>query len=331
MNKKKYDILSIGDALVDLEFNVNENFLKELNLPKGKMTLIDHETYHNLIEDLIGIQHVKACGGSAANSIITAQLLGATTFYCGRVAKDEYGQFFYEDLKDKGVSTNIDKKKQYDGHTGKCIVMLTPDGERTMSTFKGISEYLSLTDLCDQTIQNSKYLFTEGYLVTLPSTFAVALKAHELAYQYGIKRVLSLSDCNVIKKFKNNLLLLMKNPVDLLFCNEQEALDFCQTTNLEKAKTILLQYAKTFTVTLGKKGSITYDGHQSFYSPAIKTDFVDSLGAGDIFAGTFLYGLSRGYSYEAANRLSNIAASRIVSKTGPRINQHDAEHILECV
>src|SRR3990172_5671368 len=159
-----YDIYGVGNALVDLEFEVSDAQLRSLNIDKGVMTLIDQDRYEQLIDDLQGLKHAKASGGSGANSIITAQLLGAKTFYSCRVANDELGEFYYRDLHNKGVTTNLDENNRAAGITGKCLVMLTPDAERSMSTYLGISADLSAKELREQAISTSKFIYSEGYL-----------------------------------------------------------------------------------------------------------------------------------------------------------------------
>lgn len=324
----KYHIYALGNALVDLEFEVTETELETLNVSKGVMTLIDEHRHNQLIDDLNGFKHSKASGGSAANSVIAAQVLGAKTFFSCRVANDENGEFYYQDLYQRGTVTNLDQNNSQEGITGKCIVMVTPDAERSMSTFLGITTTLSTQDLNEEAIRQSHFLYTEGYLVTDASPFATALRAHELAKAYHIKRVTTLSDPNIVLYFKENIKTVLQDPVDLLFCNEQEALLFCETDSIEIAKECLQQYAKTFAITLGGKGSLTFDGKQFHHSACAAVKVVDTLGAGDTFAGAFMYALAHHFSYAEANRLANIAAGKLVSKYGPRIDTQDAAFIL---
>lgn len=323
----KYDIYAIGNALVDMEFEINDKELRRLNVEKGVMILIDEKRHHYLINNLEGIKHVKASGGSAANSIITAQLLGAKTFYCSRIADDEYGNFFYHDLQTKGVTSNLNDNHK-SGVTGKCIVMLTPDAERSMNTYLGIAEELSVDDLDEGEIAKSFFLYTEGYLVSNESTFNTALKAHQLAKKSKIKRATTLSDPNIVKYYKKNLKSILSDPVDLLFCNEKEAFLFCECQDITRVKEELQIYAKSFVITLGSRGSLAFDGHNWYVCEAMANQVIDTLGAGDTFAGAFMLAISRGFSYDKANRFANLAAGRIVSKFGPRINLNDAKFIL---
>lgn len=327
---KKYDIYSLGNALVDLEFEVTDAELKELGVEKNVMTLIDKRKHHELIEDLDGIKHAKASGGSGANSVACAQVLGAETYFTCRVGHDASGHFFYDDFHAKGVHTNLKNQDPMEGITGKCIVMLTPDAERTMCTFLGVADQYNENDIDFDALGNSTYLYTEGYAVASPHSKAAVKKAFAFAQENGVLTAGSLSDPNMVKFFRDDLVDMLNGSVDLLFCNKEEALLFCQTKSIDEAKETLKQFAKTYVITLGAKGSVAYDGSELHYSPCptLDTPVVDTLGAGDTFAGAFLYALSKGYDYKTANELANIAGGVLVTKLGPRINTDDAETIL---
>jgi sugar/nucleoside kinase (ribokinase family) len=294
------------------------------------MTLIDKREHRQLLDSLDGFKHAKACGGSAANSIAAAQLLGARTFYSCRVAKDDIGQFFHDGFTSRGVKTNLDHNGHCDeGITGKCIVLLTPDAERTMCTFLGVADTYTENDIDEEALKNSKYLYAEGYSVTSePSTKSVK-HAFKIARENGVKTSIALSDPNIAMHFRDGLKDMMSEPVDILFSNQEEALIFADTRDLDEAVETLKRYAKTFAITLGSKGSMIFDGKDTHHCPRHPITVVDTLGAGDTFAGTFLYALSQDYSYHQAGKLANIAAGTLVSKFGPRIDAEDAKKILE--
>lgn len=326
----QYDIFGLGDALVDLEYAVSEEDLKKLKLSKGCTLQINGEYYQQLVENFLkDIPFVKTSGGSTANTIAAAQLLGAKTFYCGRVANDSNGQFFSQEFCARNVATDLSLTRPLPGLTGQCIVLLTPDGERTMVTFKGISENLSVEDLAASALLQSHFIYTGGFLVSGPSTFATALQAHNLAWQNRIKRVTTLAAVNIIANFREELLAIFANPVDLLFCNEQEALLFANTQDLKFAQHYLQKYANSFVITLGGRGSIAFDGSDFYDCAAEMVTVVNTLGAGDVFAGAFMFALVKGFSFPAANKIANVAAGRVVSKWGPRLDEQDAVYIKE--
>jgi sugar/nucleoside kinase (ribokinase family) len=323
---KQYNVYAIGNAMVDIDFEISDATVTRLNLAKGLMTLIDEDTHHKLLEELDGIKHVKACGGSAANTIITLQQLGASTFYSCKVGNDAFGDFYYHDLVSNGIHTNM-KENTRTGTTGKCLVLVTPDAERTMNTFLGISAQFSKTELSEEAIKNSEYLYIEGYLVASPLGLEASITARELAEKHSVKTALSLSDPNMTTYFKHGLCNIIGDKVDILFCNEPEALIFTDTKNLAAAKEELKKFARTFVITLGGKGSLVYDGKQFSDIAVHKTNVIDTVGAGDVFAGAFLYAITHGANYVEAGNLASLCASKVVSKFGPRLSLDEVETI----
>jgi sugar/nucleoside kinase (ribokinase family) len=323
----RFDVCGIGNALVDIDFEVSNETLERLNIDKGVMTLIDEPMHHRLLEELDGVKHLKTCGGSAANTLFTIQQLGGKTFYSCKVGDDAAGDFFYRDLILNGIQTNLsDHENDRTGITGKCIVLVTPDADRTMNTFLGATIKFSKMQLSEKALKNSDYLYIEGYLVASPSACEAAIIAREMAERYQVKTTLSLSDPNMVTYFKDGLHAIMgENKLDVLFCNEIEALLFTETDHLNYAKLALKKYARTFVITLGEQGALIYDGHQFIHKPAYKANVVDTVGAGDVFAGAFLYGISHGHSYETAGDLASFAASKVVQKFGPRLDKQEIE------
>jgi sugar/nucleoside kinase (ribokinase family) len=327
---KQFHVYGIGNALVDIDFEVSQHTLDRLKIDKGLMTLIDEKKHHQLLEELDGVKHLRACGGSAANTIFTLQQLGAQTFYSCKVGNDEAGDFFYRDLILQGIQTNLHERKRK-GITGKCIVLVTPDADRTMNTFLGTTFEFSKEQLSETALRASEYLYIEGYLVASPSACEAAILAREWAEHQGVKTALSLSDPNMVTYFKDGLCAIIGNKVDILFCNEQEALLFTNSETLDQAKEVLKNYAHSFAITLGAKGALIYNGNEYSHVLAHKVEVLDTVGAGDIFAGTFLYGLSQGYSYFEAGEFASFAASKIVSKFGPRLNAHEISQVKEVI
>lgn len=323
---KQYDVYAIGNAMVDIDFEISENTVTRLNLAKGLMTLIDEATHHRLLEELDGIKHLKSCGGSAANTIITLQQLGANTFYSCKVGNDESGDFYHSDLIANGIHTNLNHNTR-EGITGKCIVLVTPDAERTMNTFLGISAQFSKKELSEEALKNSEYLYIEGYLVASPLGLEASISARQMAEKHNVKTAISLSDPNMTTYFKNGLCNIIGDKVDILFCNEPEALIFTNKSTLTDAQEELKKFARTFVITLGGEGSLVYDGNTFSRVSAHKVNVVDTVGAGDVFAGAFLYGITHGYSYPEAGALASLSASKVVSKFGPRLNAEEVEAV----
>ena len=315
----EYDIYAIGNALVDTEIEVTDQDLEALGIEKGIMTLVDEQRQQELLDYLQ--DHLtasrRASGGSAANTVIAASYFGAKTFYSCKVADDDNGLFYRQDLQAAGVDHHPQPPTA--GVTGKCLVMITPDAERSMNTFLGISETVSTTELHPQSIAKSRFAYLEGYLVTSPTGRAAAISLRNQAQQAGANIALSLSDPAMVEFFHDGLLEMIGEGVDLLFCNEAEALRFTRCHDLDSAMTSLRQYARSFAITRGAEGAVIFDGNETFWLESQKVVAVDTNGAGDMFAGAFLFALCRGDSYRDAGRLAIRAAAAVVSRFGPRL------------
>ena len=316
-----YHIYGIGNALVDKEFEVGDDFFATAGIQKGVMTLIDANQQAQLLQLLQARYGLKkrACGGSAANTIIGASYFGAKTFYTCNVANDEAGDFYVADLKAAGVDTNMDGGRD-NGVTGKCLVMVTPDAERTMNTYLGITSDLHEKHINEAALASADYVYIEGYLVTSDTSRAAAIRVRELARKNGVKIAMTFSDPAMVQFFKDGLLEMLGDGVDLLFCNEQEAMLLAGSDNLDDAIVTLKKYARTFAVTLGAKGALAFDGQQLHTIAPHPVKAIDSNGAGDMFAGAFLYAITHGYDFAAAGRLASAASAQVVSQFGPRLN-----------
>jgi sugar/nucleoside kinase (ribokinase family) len=316
----KYHVYGLGAALVDTEIEVTDAFLHVANIEKGLMTLVDEQRQSELMDvlkdHLVGSK--RASGGSACNSIIAASNFGAKTFYSCKIANDDNGRFFLDDLKRSGVATS--NTAAPDGTTGKCLVMITPDAERTMNTFLGTSETLSVADLDHEAIADSEFLYFEGYLVTSETGRHAAITAKQAAETNGVKTAMSLSDPGMVQFFAEGLKEMIGTSVDLLFCNKDEALGWTRCDTIEAAAEALKASARTFAITLGAKGALVYDGNELVNVPGQAVTAVDTNGAGDMFAGTFLYAITHGMDYFAAANLANKAAAEVVSQYGPRLD-----------
>ncbi len=316
----KYHLYGLGAALVDTEIDVSDSDLQQLGIDKGLMTLVDRDRQTAILASLEGhLVHAKqASGGSAANSIIAASYFGAKTFYSCKVAADALGEFYMNDLKEAGVAADF-QQKSIDGVTGTCLVMITPDAERSMNTYLGISETLSASELNEAALAESEYLYMEGYLVTSPTGRNAAIKAHAIARANGVKTALSFSDPGMVEFFRDGLLEMLGDGVDMVFCNEDEALGWAKTKDLDAAIEALKEVAKTFAITLGAKGALVFDGNQLIQIAPNVVKAVDTNGAGDMFAGAFLYGITNGLGFAEAGRLASRASAEVVSNYGPRL------------
>ncbi|SMD43618.1 Sugar or nucleoside kinase, ribokinase family [Aquiflexum balticum DSM 16537] len=325
---KKYDVTGIGNALVDIEFKVTDQFFWDNKVEKGLMTLVDEERQNALMEVINTSEAKKQCGGSAANTVIAVSQFGGNSYYCCKVANDELGHFFVQDMKDSGVGNNLDPERLEEGITGKCLVMVTEDSERTMNTFLGITQNFSIKDVNESAIKDSKYLFIEGYLVTSPNGKEAMMHAKKIAESAGTKVALTFSDPAMVKYFKSNFEDVIGPSVDLLFANEEEAMLFTNKDNLLEAREELKKAAKHFIITQGKNGAMIYDGDTFIDIEPYKTTAIDSNGAGDMFAGAFMYGITNGHNYASSGKLASMASSKIVSQFGPRLKWHEAKEIL---
>jgi len=324
---KQFDVYGLGNALVDMEFEVEDGFLNLMQIDKGLMTLVEEEEQHRILTHLDAFEGEKASGGSAANTLIAVAAMGGSSYYTCKVADDDLGHFYLHDLKAAGVDTNMDGTHE-NGVTGKCLVMVTPDAERTMQTFLGISSELSVDELHKEYIAASRYCYMEGYLVTSDSARAANIEARKTAEANGVKTALTFSDPAIVEFFGDALTETIGDGIDLLFCNEGEALAYTQKESIDDAIEVIKTFSKNFAITLGANGAVVYDGSTLYEIAANKITAIDSNGAGDMFAGAFLYGINNGYSFQEAGNLASLGASQVVSKFGPRLALEDYKKLV---
>jgi sugar/nucleoside kinase (ribokinase family) len=325
----RYDVYGLGNALLDVECEVEPEVLVELGIDKGVMTLLDEESQNKILQYLGSSASKRTCGGSGANTIVAVSQFGGKTFYSCKVAKDEPGEYYLNDLLECGVDTNLKVHPPEPGITGKCLVFVTPDADRTMNTFLGISSSLSEIELVPEAIAASTYTYIEGYLVTGEISQQAAIKARELAAAAGQKTALTLSDQNMAKFFKQGLLDMIGPGVDLLFANESEAFEMAGTQDLTTAIEYLKTLAKTFAVTLGPKGSLIFDGENLLEIAPFPVKAIDTVGAGDIYAGGVLYGITNGLDWLTAGRLGSLASAKLVTTLGARMATSDVHSLLQ--
>lgn len=325
---KKYHVYGIGNALVDMEIEVTPEFLSKVGVEKGVMTLVDESRQKELLDQVKGNIHKRSCGGSAANTIIGAHQLGARTFYSCKVANDETGDFYFNDLIENGVSTNLHGERK-DGITGKCMVFVTPDADRTMNSFLGITETFSKEEIKWNDLADSEILYVEGYLVTSDTGRAAAVEARKFAKDKGVQVALTLSDPGVVGFFRDGFKEMVGDGVDMLFCNEEEAKSFTETQDLKEAFEKLKAVSKKFAITQGPQGALLWDGEKEIDVLTRKVSAVDTNGAGDLFAGAFLYGMTNGLTFADCGKLACACSSELVTHFGARLPKEKTQTIFK--
>lgn len=315
----RYNVYGVGNALVDLEFEVPEAMLDTLAVDKGLMTLIDEERHHSLLAGLADIEALPCGGGSAANTMTAIAQLGGKAFYSCKVANDFEGRFFIDDLGNNGLETNLTGAELENGVTGNCIVLVTPDAERSMSTHLGITSSLSVAQLDEHAIKDSEHVYLEGYPVTEVNARAALIRVRDVAQAANVPVALTLSDVNMVKFFGEGLREIIGDGLDLIFANEDEAMLMTEASDITGCVESMKNFAKRFIVTRGAEGAVLFDGEKTIEIPADKVTPVDSNGAGDIYAGAFLYALTQGRSFQACGELAADAARELILSFGARL------------
>lgn len=326
---KQYNLTAIGNALVDLEFKVDDAFFEINDIEKGVMTLIDKSQHTSLLSTLQNDHKLekRAGGGSAANTVVTAAQYGADTFYCCKVGDDDFGEFYKHDLAEAGVDHAL-REQNDSGETGKCIVMVSEDADRTMNTYLGITETLSRSQVVADAIANSEYYYIEGHLMYSEAAVEAIIEGKNIARNNDVKVALTVSDPAVVKYVKPNLeKVIGEDGVDLLFCNQEEATDF-GGGSIDEGIAMLRHHSNLLVVTRGEKGATVYckeNGEINIAPHKVKA--IDTTGAGDTFAGAFLYGLTHGMSAEKSGQLANRTAAECVANFGPRLTKEQQSEI----
>tara|TARA_B100001248_G_scaffold59027_1_gene40134 strand:+ start:29443 stop:30444 length:1002 start_codon:yes stop_codon:yes gene_type:complete len=323
-----YDLYGFGNALVDFEIAVKEEELAKLEIAKGLMTLIDESRQSYLYQHVQGQIQKQTCGGSAANTVITARQLGLSSFYACKVANDETGRFFYKDLKEHKVDSTFDHKELPEGTTGKCLILITPDAQRSMETYLGITETVSSEEVHKPSLEKSKNFYIEGYLVAAPKARAAAIDARKYCQANQIPVSLTFSDPNMVSHFREQMKeIIGEQAIDFIFANEDEAMTFTESQSLDDAFEELKKYAKQFIVTRSEKGCVTFDGKSKEVLAGVSVKAVDTTGAGDTFAGAFFAARKRGLDFNKSAQVANFAASRVVTKFGARLSEEQVAEV----
>ncbi len=324
----KYDVYGIGNAIVDIVTEVDHDFFAKNSVEKGVMTLVDEKRQQELMKVIDMNKSKLSGGGSAGNTVVGVNQFGGKSFYSCLVAQDDMGKIFLDDLKRNGVDTNLKYENCPTGHSGRCLVMTSPDAQRTMNTFLGVSTSFSPDQLDENAIKHSSFVYLEGYLVTSPSAMEAMKATRKIAEKNKVEIALTFSDASMVKYFGDQMKEIVGASVDLLFCNEEEAMIFTETNSINEAREKLKEVAKRFAITLGANGALIYDGDTFIQIEPYKVKAIDTNGAGDMFAGAFMYGITHKHSYADAGKLASLASSRVVSQWGPRLELHQAKKVL---
>lgn len=314
----QYDVLGVGNALVDIQAQVTDAILNRLGFNKGVMTLVDEHTQLRVLSELEGAPITRCAGGSAANTIMGLADLGGRAAYAGKVGHDELGRFCLEDMRKAGVTIEVPPAA---GQTGTCVILITPDAQRTMLTHLGVSASLGPEDVAESEVRKARYVYIEGYLFTADEPRQAALRAIDLAKKNGVKVAFTVSDPFLINLFRDEFWKLIEGPVDLLFCNLEEARSLTGLQDPIECAHEIHRHAENVALTLGEKGSILMHRGEAIPVEGVPVRAVDTTGAGDMYAAGVLYGITNGLSWQQSGHLGSHAAARIVTQLGARLQQ----------
>ena len=320
---QQFDLLGIGNAVVDVLYEVDEEFIKKNNLQKSVMTLIDEEKAEEFYSSLK--KGIEVAGGSVANSTVGFASLSGKPAFIGKTKDDNLGKSFSKSLADNKVFYKTEPILEGHG-TARCFIFVTPDAQRTMNTYLGACSLLSPKDIDEELVKNSKITYLEGYCWEEQLAKESLIKAAEIAHKADNKVSLTLSDPFCVERHRNEFKDLVKKHIDILFANEIEAKKLCQTENIDESIKEISEITEIAAVTRGEKGAEICNGKEIVkIRPKIFGEIKDTTGAGDLFAAGFLYGLSKKFSILKSGNIASITAGEIISHFGarPEINLSD--------
>jgi sugar/nucleoside kinase (ribokinase family) len=311
------DVTGIGNAIVDVLAHASDESLAAQGLHKGTMALIDQQRATALYAAMP--QGIEISGGSAANTIAGVASLGGRGAYIGKVADDQLGEVFSHDIRALGVRFDTPAVRAGGNSTARCLIMVTPDAQRTMNTFLGACLQLGPDDIDEALVANSKVTYLEGYLWDPPAAKEAFLKAARIAKRAGRKTALSLSDPFCVERHRGELVALVEEHVDILFANEREACALYQVEHVEQAMERLRGRCELAAVTLSERGSLILAGDRTYAVAATRVErVIDTTGAGDLYAAGFLHGYTTGKSPELCGKLGALCAAEVISHFGAR-------------
>ena len=311
-------IICIGNALVDSLEQIEEFVIDELNLNKARMTLVDKERSNFLLQNMKN--PIYEAGGAAANTAYWISQLGGNAGFIGKISNDDLGKQFKSSLNDSGLKDYTVFESE-DNQTGLCAIFITPDGERTMNTYLGAGEHLSVDDLHIDAIKEAKILYMEGYLWDKPSSKSAFLNAAKINKESGGLNSISLSDVFCVEMHRDSFISFIADDIDYVFCNEDElnSLTLQSSTN-ESFKYFEEKFPKVkeLICTLGSEGAVILKNGERHYFEATGTRVVDKTGAGDFFAAGYLYGLQKDLTVDKSANFANKSAAHVISEIGVR-------------
>ena len=312
-----FDVVAIGNAIVDIIGRCDDSFLDSHGAPKGHMRLVDTDTIHAIYRDMGPA--IEISGGSAANTVVGIASLGGRAAFIGKVAEDEFGRIFRHDIGAAGVSFKTPAVADGSRATSRSLILVTPDGQRTMNTFLGISTDLDQGEVDPEVIKTASIVYLEGYLFDRDEAKAAFRQAVGIANKAGRKVALTLSDSFCVNRHRSEFLALIRSGIGILFANESEILALYETTSFDEAVKHVAHDTRLAVLTRSEKGSvIVSEGTPILVSPEPVRKVVDTTGAGDLYAAGFLFGLSRGFDLAEAGQLGSFAAAEIIGQMGAR-------------
>ncbi len=315
MAERRFDVLGIGNAIVDILARCEEDFLVNERIQKGSMTLIDEDRAEYLFTRMGTMTTVS--GGSAANTIAGLASFGGKGAYIGKINDDQLGAVFGHDMKALGVHFNT-RPASYGPPTACCMIFITPDSQRSMNTFLGACVELGPEDIDEVVVGEARVVYMEGYLFDKPAAKEAFYKAARAAHARDTEVALTLSDTFCVNRHREDFKKFIEDSVDILFANEAEACALYEKNTLDEALPLLLKACKLLVITRGAEGSIVICPDERAVVPAEATQLVDTTGAGDLYAAGFLYGYTHGQSLATSARLGSLAAAEVISHIGPR-------------
>lgn len=325
--KKDIQLCGMGNGLVDIQYRISEEIMAEFGMKKGEMRLIDNEERQRLEKFFKDYPFYRCSGGSAANSIIAFSQLGGKAAYKTVLGNDELGKFYAKEFEQLGIDLFAEYKNDYP--TGLCFVFIAPDSERTMLTSLGATAFFSTKNLIEDVIARSEWIYLEGYKFSQEESTKSVYKSIELAKKYNTKIAFGVSDVFITENFHSNVAKAVPE-ADLFFCNENEALSFTKEKTIEKATSKLFNLVENVVITKGAQGSIIKWKNEIFEVNSFPADAVDSTGAGDMFAGAFLYGVINKNDPHYAAKLASYCSAKVVSQLGARMDA-DYEEIKQFI
>jgi len=321
------DVYALGNALVDIQVQVEDSLLTELGLEKGNRYLTEHSRQEEILRRLLESDSLDsarktgklqtAAGGSAANTMYGISQLGGRAGFCGKIANDGLGALYAEHMRQSSV---VFKESTGQGMTGTCVVLISDDAQRTMLTCLGVSGEIDYEDIDEELLKHSSYIYLEGYLFESECAARTMLRAVAVARKNGVRIALAASDALCIARHQDLFFQIIQNDVDLLFANAQEARALSRTNNNEAALRVLSGWCEGVAVTDGEHGSmVSFNGEVTKITPN-RVSAVDTTGAGDAYAAGLLYGIASGRTARESGMIASFFSAKVVAQIGPRYN-----------